>query len=220
MKIEACIFDLDGVIVDTARYHYLAWRRLARELGFDFSANENERLKGVSRMKSLEILLEVGAISPLSKSDMEKAANRKNAWYVDYISMLTPDEILPGVLDFLDELKESNIKIALGSASKNAGLILERLKITHYFDVIIDGNQVTKAKPDPEIFLSGAKALGVNAEECIVFEDAQAGIEAAKRAGMFCVGIGDTDILQSADMVLPGFKGIAWSKMQKVLIHK
>lgn len=214
----ACIFDLDGVIVDTAKYHYLAWRRLAHELGFDFSPSENERLKGVSRMKSLEILLESGGIT-LSKEEMEQAAQRKNAWYVDYISTLTPEEILPGVTQFLDELRDSDIKIGLGSASKNAGLILQRLELSSYFDAVIDGNKVSKAKPDPEIFLLGAEALGADPAQCIVFEDAQAGIEAAKRAGMYSIGIGDPDVLQAADMVLPGFKGISWKKMKKVLVH-
>ncbi len=219
MNFKACIFDLDGVIVDTAKFHYLAWRRLAQEYGFTFSPADNEQLKGVSRIRSLEILLEVGGINHLSEEEKQQAAQRKNAWYVDYISTLSPDEILPGVTDFLEELRSSGIRIALGSASKNAGLILQRLELTAYFDAVIDGNKVSKAKPDPEIFLLGARALEVPAEQCIVFEDALAGIEAAKRAGMYCVGIGDPETLQAADMVLPGFKGISWKKMQKVLVH-
>lgn len=218
MKITACIFDLDGVIVDTARYHYLAWRRLARELGFDFSPVHNERLKGVSRMKSLEILLEVGGIT-LSKDEMEDAAQRKNAWYVDYISTLTPDNILPGVLDFIREIDKNGIKKAIGSASKNAGIILRRLQIENLFDAVIDGNRISKAKPDPEIFLLAAKELGAGPEECIVFEDAQAGIEAAKNGGMYGVGVGDSAILSKADLVIQGFTRLSWDQFLYKLSH-
>ncbi len=214
MKIKAGIFDLDGVIVDTAKFHYLAWRRLARELGFDFSPDNNERLKGVSRQKSLEILLEIGK-KKLSAKEKEEAAQRKNAWYVDYITTLTPDEILPGAREFLIEMREENVKVALGSASKNAGLILQRLQLNELFDAVIDGNKITKAKPDPQIFLKAAEELKVQPSECAVFEDAQAGVEAAKNAGMFCVGVGDPDILIKADIIIPGFRGLSWQKMQK-----
>ena len=214
MKIKAGIFDLDGVIVDTAKYHYLAWRRLAHELGFDFSSEHNERLKGVSRLRSLEILLEVGGMK-LSDNEKKDAAHRKNGWYVDYISTLSPDEILPGAKEFIVEMKQEGLKIALGSASKNAGLILQRLQLNELFDAIIDGNKVTKAKPDPEIFLKAAEDLHVQAIECVVFEDAQAGVEAARNGGMFCIGVGDPDILIKADIIIPGFKGLSWQKMQR-----
>jgi len=206
-EVKACLFDLDGVIVDTAKYHYLAWKRLSQELGFDFTEEDNERLKGVSRMASLEILLSIGQVV-VSEEEKLSMAEKKNKWYVDYISKLKEDEILPGVKEFLTLLRENGIKVALGSASKNSMLILENLKLIPYFDAIIDGNKVSKAKPDPEVFLLGAKELGVNAEECVVFEDAEAGIEAAKRANMKAVGIGSIDVLNKADKVVPGFKGI------------
>lgn len=213
MAFKACIFDLDGVIVDTARYHYLAWKRLAGELGFDFSPEHNERLKGVSRMKSLEILLEIGK-KKLTAREMEAAADRKNTWYVEYISQLTPEEILPGVTRFLRELKENKIKIAIGSASKNTGLILQRLQLEDMFDAVIDGNKVTKAKPDPEIFLAAARELGVKSAEAIVFEDARAGIEAAHNGGIICVGVGDPDILEQADIIINGFEALTWEKVK------
>ncbi|MDR3180397.1 MAG: beta-phosphoglucomutase [Prevotellaceae bacterium] len=200
-----CIFDLDGVLVDTAKYHYLAWKRLAKELGFDFSEQHNERLKGVSRMASLDILLEVGGITGLSEEEKQNLAAKKNAWYVEYINQMTPAEILPGVLDFLQQLKANGVKTALGSASRNAPLILERVGIAHFFDAVIDGNSITKAKPDPEVFLRAAQALGVPPDCCIVFEDAEAGVEAALRAGMKCVGVGNPDILHKATLVIPGF---------------
>ena len=218
MKIKACIFDLDGVIVDTAKYHYLAWRRLARELGFDFSPRQNERLKGVSRMRSLEILLEEGGLT-LSNNEMENAARRKNTWYVDFISTITPDEILPGVPGFLREVRSSGVKSAIGSASKNAGIILDRLQIKELFDVVIDGTQVTKAKPDPEIFLVSAIALHCKPGECLVFEDARAGIEAAKNGGMACVGVGDGNILKQADLIISSFDNLRWNDVLKKLDH-
>ena len=210
---SACLFDLDGVLVDTAKYHYWAWRRLAEELGFYFSEADNERLKGVSRMASLTILLEVGNITTVSDRDKLAMADKKNAWYVDFISKMTPKEVLPGVLDFLQQLKTAGIKIALGSASKNAGMILQRVNITSFFDAVIDGNKLSNAKPDPEVFLSGARELGVYPSECIVFEDAAAGIEAAIRAGMKSVGVGNPSILHRATMVIPDFQNITWNEL-------
>jgi beta-phosphoglucomutase len=213
-KINSCIFDLDGVLVDTARYHYLAWKRLAGDLGFDFSARHNERLKGVSRMASLDILLEVGGIKGLPEEEKQTLATKKNTWYVAYITQMTPDEILPGVLDFLQQLKAAQVKTALGSASKNAPLILERTGLGRFFDAVIDGNVITKAKPDPEVFLLGAQALGVPPHRCIVFEDAEAGVEAARRAGMQCVGVGNPGILRKATVVIPGFEGVTWEELK------
>lgn len=214
-KLQLAIFDLDGVIVDTAKYHYLAWKRLAQELGFEFSKEHNERLKGVSRMRSLEILLEVGG---LQKSEEEKLllAEMKNHWYVEYILQMDSTEILPGVLPFLHDLKKNKIKIALGSASKNAPTILERLNIAPLFDVIVDGNLVSKAKPDPEVFVLGAKLAGVAPAETVVFEDAQAGIEAALNAGMRVVGVGDPLILKGADYVIPGFDGFGFAELERI----
>lgn len=199
-KIKACLFDLDGVVVDTAKYHYLAWKRLANSLGFDFTKEDNERLKGVSRVKSLEILLSIGKLKP-SASEKLKMAEEKNNWYVEYISKLDESEILPGVKSLLIELRENGIKIALGSASKNSMLILNNLNLIPYFDAIVDGNKVLKAKPDPEVFLLGAKELNVQPSECVVFEDAKAGIEAAKAANMKAIGIGQKDVLSKADKV-------------------
>lgn len=208
--IQACIFDLDGVVVDTAKYHYLAWKRLAAELGFEFHEHHNERLKGVSRMTSLEILLEVGGLNnTFSAEKKEEMATKKNEWYLEFIRKMTPDEILPGAKEFIEDLRLNGIKIALGSASKNAPLILERIGMTKHFDVIVDGNRVSKAKPDPEIFLLGAKDVGVSPSKCIVFEDAEAGIEAAINAGMRCVGIGSSEILSKANIVVPNLLGFS-----------
>ncbi len=205
--IKACIFDLDGVIVDTAKYHYLAWKELATGMSFDFTEQDNERLKGVSRMRSLDILLEIGK-KDLDDDTKLKYADNKNTRYLEYILKMKPNEILPGVIDFLTELKSKNIKIALGSASKNAMTILNQLKLKDYFEVVIDGTKVSKAKPDPEVFLKGAEALGLRAEECIVFEDAEAGIEAAINGGFKCVGIGSIENLAQANYVLQGFEGV------------
>ena len=207
MDIKALIFDLDGVVVDTAKYHYLAWKELAEELGFFFSEKDNERLKGVSRVRSLEILLEVGNIE-LDEKTKTELATKKNAEYLEYIMKMTPDEILPGVINILNAARDRGLKIAIGSASKNAITILERLNLLEYFDTIVDGNKVSKAKPDPEVFLNAAKEMGVKPEECIVFEDAEAGIEAAINGGMQVVGIGDEKNLNKARIVVPGFKDV------------
>ncbi len=203
-KIKACIFDLDGVVVDTAKYHYIAWEKLADELGFKFTEKDNERLKGVSRMTSLDILLQIGG----KNFDMDtkiKLAEKKNNLYLEYIKKMDESEILPGVKEFILLLRSSNIKIALGSVSKNAMTILSYINLTSYFDVIIDGTKVTNAKPDPEVFLKAASDLNISPNECLVFEDAIAGIEAAINAGMHSVGIGLPEILNKADKVLPGF---------------
>lgn len=210
--IRACIFDLDGVIVDTAKYHYLAWNRLAKELGFDFTTEHNERLKGVSRMDSLKILLEVGGLV-FSDTEQQEMADKKNQWYKEYIDKMTPEEVLPGAIDFLNELKSLGIKRALGSASKNAKSILEKTNLSSYFEAIIDGNKTQKAKPDPEVFLLGAQALGVLPAECVVFEDAEAGVEAALNAGMRCVGIGEPKILRKAHWVVPGLHQVNFNKL-------
>lgn len=207
MKIKACIFDLDGVIVNTAKYHYLAWKRLARELNFDFTEKDNERLKGVSRMASLDILLSIGGLS-FSEDEKLKLAEKKNKWYVEYISKLTDKDILPGAFEFITLLKSNGIKIALGSASKNSMLILKNLNLVPYFDSIVDGTKVAKAKPDPEVFLLAAKELNIDSKNCVVFEDAAAGVEAAKRGNMYAIGVGSPDILKAADKVISGFSGL------------
>ncbi len=212
--IKGCIFDLDGVIVDTAKYHYLAWKRLAKELGFFFSEKDNERLKGVSRMASLEILLEVGGLTFDEKTKLE-LATKKNQWYVEYITVMREDEILPGVSRFIKTIKEAGLKVALGSASKNAMTILNGLKLTEYFDAIVDGNRVSKAKPDPEVFLLAAQELQVPPENCVVFEDAKSGIEAARRAGMKCIGVGNNPELSDADIIIPGFENVDINILEK-----
>jgi beta-phosphoglucomutase len=202
-NFKGALFDLDGVIVDTAKFHFLAWNRLAGELGFTFTEHHNERLKGVSRVHSLEILLEIGRIS-LSEEKKLLLAELKNKWYVEYISQMKQNEILSGAREYLTQLRSAGIRIALGSASKNAPMILGNLKITELFDVVVDGNITSKAKPDPEVFLLGAAKLGLLPEECIVFEDAAAGVEAGKNAGMRVVGIGNVEILKRADFVIKG----------------
>jgi beta-phosphoglucomutase len=214
--IKACIFDLDGVIVDTAKYHFIAWRNIAKDLGFEFTEVHNERLKGVSRMRSLEILLEVGGII-LDDKTKEALAKRKNDEYLEYITKMTPDEILPGAAVFLNELRRNGIRTALGSASKNSMIILNRLNISSMFDVIIDGNKVSKAKPDPEVFLRGAEELQIPPVNCVVFEDAEAGVEAAIAAKMKCVGVGDPLILSKANAVIPGFVNMDFSKLNSLL---
>ncbi|MBL7973151.1 MAG: beta-phosphoglucomutase, partial [Prolixibacteraceae bacterium] len=199
---------------DTAKYHFIAWKALAEELGFEFTLEDNERLKGVSRMRSLEILLEIGGLQ-FPEQEKMAMAERKNALYVSYIEKMTPDETLPGVREFLQELRASGIKIALGSASKNAPMILERIRLSGMFDAVVDGNSITEAKPDPEVFLKGAGLLGVRPENCVVFEDAVAGVEAARNANMFIVGIGEPEILGMADLVIPGFGGFTFGKLKK-----
>ena len=214
--IEACLFDLDGVVVDTAKYHFIAWKALAEELGFEFTPEDNERLKGVSRMQSLEILLEIGGMQ-FSEPEKLAMAEKKNTLYVSYIEQMTPEETLPGVEKFLQELRKAGIKIALGSASKNAPMILDRIQLAHLFDEVVDGNSISEAKPNPEVFLKGAEKLGVLPEYCVVFEDAIAGIEAARNAGMYCVGIGEPETLGMADLVIPGFIGFTLEILKREL---
>ena len=200
-EIKACIFDLDGVIVDTAGYHYQAWKRLANQLDFDFTLEDNEKLKGISRKESLELILKWGMVSKTSV-EKEELAQLKNTWYVEMISGMTPADVLPGALQFLKDVKASGYKTALGSASKNAGIILNKVELTNYFDAIVDGNVVTASKPDPQVFLNGAKMLGVDPPACVVFEDAIAGVEAAKNGGMKVVGIGSIETLAGADLII------------------
>lgn len=213
---KGLLFDLDGVIVDTAKYHYLAWKEIASELGIDFTEQDNERLKGVSRMHSFEIVLEVGG-KTMSQEEKEQYCEKKNEVYLTYIRKLEESEILPGVREFLEDVKRKGYKIALGSASKNSRLILDRLHLTEIFDEIIDGTKTSKAKPDPEVFVLGAKALGFACEECIVFEDAAAGIEAAHAGGMQTVGIGSKERLPEADFNIPGFADIQIEEIEEAL---
>lgn len=212
MDIDACIFDLDGVIVDTAKFHYTAWQQLASSLGIEFSKEENENLKGVGRMESLDYILHLGKVEK-SGSEKLKLATLKNEHYLSLISEMNESEILDGVLSFLQELKDSTIKIALGSSSKNARPILNKLNIDTYFDVIIDGTNTTKSKPDPQVFLLAAKKLETNPSNIIVFEDASKGIEAAKNGGFKAIGVGDQNQLNSADYVIPDFSAFGLSEL-------
>ena len=205
MLTAACIFDLDGVIVDTARYHFLAWKKLTDQLGVHFTEEDNERLKGVSRMASLEIILEIGNIKTDDSTKLEYAT-LKNKWYTDFISKMTPDEILPGSLDFIKELRKANIRVAIGSASKNTPLILKRVGVFELFDAVADGNIVSKAKPDPDVFIKAAEMVNVKPGKCVVFEDAVAGVQAALNAGMMCIGVGSPKILTKAHYVVSGLK--------------
>jgi beta-phosphoglucomutase len=211
-QLKCCIFDLDGVICDTAKYHYLAWKSLAEDLNIPFTEQDNERLKGVSRMESLGILLSLGS---KKYSDDEKRcfAERKNNRYIEYICKMTRNEILPGVENLLLALHKNYIKVALGSVSKNASAIIDSLQIESFFDVIIDGNKVTHAKPDPEVFLLAAKTLDIAPENCVVFEDAITGVQAAHRAGMKCIGIGNRNILAEADLVVADLTNITLHKI-------
>ncbi len=205
--IKACIFDLDGVIVDTAKYHFIAWRRLANYLGFDFTEEENEKLKGVSRMDSLSLILKWGGIEK-TQAEKEELADLKNGWYREYILRMDSSEILEGVLPFLDNLEEEGIRMAVGSSSKNAGTILDQIGLTHRFEAIIDGNKITRSKPDPQVFELGAEAMQLQPNECIVFEDAEAGVDAALAGGFLAVGVGQEENLGHAHFVTPNFVGL------------
>ncbi len=209
-EIKVCIFDLDGVIVETNHFHYLAWRRLADDLGISFTEKDNEQLKGVSRKGSLERILKMGD-KTLPESEFKDMMSRKNAWYLDYLKDMNPSDALPGVIPFIESLRSKGIKISLASSSKNARRIIDTLQINHLFDAIKDGTDVTKAKPDPEIFLAAAQALKTAPENCVVFEDAIAGIKAAINAGMRTVGVGEKSILTEADFVIPSFEQFNYS---------
>jgi beta-phosphoglucomutase len=199
--IKAAIFDLDGVIVDTAHYHYLAWKQLANELGINLTLEDNERLKGVSRMRSLDIILEIGSVQ-LDPRQKEILADKKNSWFIDYIEQMQPSEVFPGVTDLIKELRRKGIKVGLASSSKNAPRVLDLLQIRPLFDVIVDGTMIIHSKPDPEIFLLASQKLALDPAECVVFEDAEAGVEAAVRAGMKCIGVGDVAHLKMANRVI------------------
>ncbi|MBE3084674.1 MAG: beta-phosphoglucomutase [Bacteroidetes bacterium] len=215
MRTSACIFDLDGVIVDTAKYHFLAWKKLADQIGIIFTENDNERLKGVSRMDSLEIILEIGD-RKLNNKLKHDYATLKNNWYVNYISRMTPDDILPGCLEFINELKNAGILVAIGSASKNTPMILERVGIKELFNAVADGNIVSNAKPDPEVFIKAAKMVGIEPGNCVVFEDAVAGVQAALNAGMMCIGIGSSRILSEAHYVVSGLNEMNLEKLKTI----
>ena len=216
MPIKAFIFDLDGVIVDTAVFHYQAWKRMANEkLGFDIDEEFNETLKGVSRVESLERILALGH-KTISEKEKEDFATQKNDWYLELVGGMTTRDILPGIVSLLEQCKQADIKIGLGSVSKNARMILEKVGIINYFDVIIDGTKISRGKPDPEVFIKGAEELGVEPWECVVFEDAPAGVEAAIRAGIKTVGIGTNAALPNATVVYKNVEGVS---LNNILQH-
>ncbi len=213
---KGVIFDLDGVIVDTAKFHYEAWRQLANDLGFDISEAQNEQLKGVSRVRSLEKILDWGNVT-LTQDQFMEQMGIKNDNYLSYISTMTAKDILPGVKKVIDFLIEKEVPIALGSASKNARSILEKTGLYQSFYAVVDGNDVSKAKPDPEVFLIAASKMGVSPENCIVFEDSQAGIEAANNAGMISIGIGDKEVLKEGDFIFEDFTQIEIDFIKAIL---
>jgi beta-phosphoglucomutase len=197
----AVIFDLDGVLVDTAKYHYLAWKRLARELGGDLSEAQNEALKGVSRMDSLDIILRLNNLT-LTTEERERMASRKNEWFVEFIAQMSPDELFDGAIALLETLRANGIKRALASSSKNARQVMGLLGIADLFDAVVDGTMIEHSKPHPEIFLKAASLLNVAPAACLVVEDAEAGVEAAVRAGMPCIGLGSPESLRKANKVI------------------
>ena len=202
--MKGYIFDLDGVLVDTAKYHYIAWKTIAKEFNFELTPQHNEQLKGIGREVSLHQILQ-WAGKTLSETDFTDTALRKNKLYLEQISSIDSSELLPGVLNFLQLLKAHHKKIALGSASRNARLVLERTGILPLFDAIVDGTMVSKAKPNPEVFLKAAELLQLPPAQCCVFEDAPAGVQAAKAAGMRVIGVGEEQVLCAADEVIPNF---------------
>jgi len=207
-QIKGCIFNLDGVIVDTGKYHYQAWRRLANQLGFDFTKEQNETLKGLSRMASLEKILEWGGIY-MPEAEKMHWADVKNNWYVSLISNMKPGEVLPGVLFFLRQAREMGMKIALSSASQNARSVLRSTNIESFFDAIMDGNMVKKPKPDPQCYLMAAQALDLTPADCLVFEDAPLGITAALFGGFTVIGVGKPEHLINTHLTIPGFENLS-----------
>lgn len=205
--IEGIIFDLDGVIVDTAKYHFQAWKRMAAELGVNFTEVENEQLKGVSRRGSIDKILNWGGIS-LSEEEIEKWMRIKNEWYLEYVAGMQPSEILPGADRIIAEAKALGLKVSLGSASKNSRFILEKVNLIDQFDAIVDGTVVSASKPDPEVFLTGAKQLGLEPSKCLVFEDAVAGVQAANNGNMKVIGVGDSTILAEATLTFPNLENV------------
>ncbi len=211
--MRACIFDLDGVLVDTAKYHFIAWRNLASKLGVEFSEHDNEQLKGLSTDASLDYILNKGNIVA-TDVQREQWNEEKNNEYLALVLQMNENETLPNAKELLKELKNNNVKIALGSASKNAELILDRVNIKHYFDAIIDGTKTSRSKPDPEVFLLGAKALNCEPHECIVFEDALNGVKAAKSGGFYAIGIGEPEVLFEADKVYASLASVNFKMLE------
>lgn len=216
MSKKGFIFDLDGVIVDTAKYHFLAWKALAKSIEIDFSIEQNEQLKGVSRVRSLEKILAWGH-KTISDEQFTALMQKKNEEYLSYIAQMGESEVLPDVPRIINSIIESKQGIALGSASKNARQILKKVSLLNVFEAIVDGNDVTKAKPDPEVFLKGAEALGIKPEHCIVFEDSVAGVQAANIANMISIGIGDKEVLHEADYIFKDFTELSQEFLETLI---
>jgi len=215
-RFRACLFDLDGVMVDTARFHFQAWQELAESLGIPFSEADNEHLKGVSRVDSLEFILRLGHME-LDSVTKQRLMDAKNARYLDLVAAMSPADVLPGVEAFLADAAAEGVLLGVGSSSKNAESILQRVGLLPHFATVIDGNRITLSKPDPQVFLFGAAALGIAPAECVVFEDAPAGIEAALAGGFTAVGIGSPEHLGKASKVIPGFSGWTWAALCETL---
>jgi beta-phosphoglucomutase len=210
--LKACIFDLDGVLVDTAKYHFVAWQRLANQLGVEFTETDNEQLKGLSRDASISYILKKGNIV-LAEQDKQHYMAMKNEWYLALVNTMDESEALPNAKELLINLKANNIAIALGSASKNARLILEQTALLPFFDSIVDGTRTTKSKPDPEVFLTAANDLSIHPKEAIVFEDAISGIQAANAGGFLSLGIGEPTVLTEAVWVYPNLTSLNFEQL-------
>ena len=213
-KIDAVIFDLDGIITDTAHFHFLAWKQLAEEIGISIDEEFNERLKGISRMDSLELILQEGNRQhDFTSIEKEEMAERKNANYVNYLDELTPEHVLPGIMDLIKSIKTDGIPIGLASVSKNAETVLRALNLVEAFDYCADASKISKSKPDPEIFLTACKGLNAVPERSIGIEDAVAGVESIKASGMFAVGVGKQ--LSKADYQLMSTDQLQWEKIKE-----
>lgn len=206
LQMKAFIFDLDGVIVFTDKFHYKAWKQMADGMGIYFDEKINNRLRGVSRAESLEIILERYEGEPLTAEKKQQLMDEKNAVYRSLLATMTPDDVSDSVRGALKKLRDAGYRLAVGSSSKNARFILERVDLTDAFDAISDGNNITHSKPDPEVFLKAAEYLGEKPEDCVVVEDAYAGIDAAKAGGMTAVGIGDAASYEKADYRIQKFE--------------
>jgi beta-phosphoglucomutase len=217
MSIKGIIFDLDGVIVFTDRFHYKAWKQVAEKIGAPFDETLNNRLRGVSRMESLEIILNNAGIE-IPHDEKEKIASEKNEIYRIFLGELTPESIEPGTRDVLKELRRRGLKLAIGSSSKNASTILANTELTDYFDAVSDGNNISRSKPDPEVFIKAAVYINLPPEECIVVEDAYAGIDAAKAGGFYAVGIGDAAGYEKSDVSITALQELLELKKHSVIL--
>lgn len=214
LPIKGAIFDLDGVLTDTSELHYQAWDKLAKEENIPFTREDNESLRGISRRKSLELILKGKKIS---EREIEEMMDRKNQYYIKSISLLTDKNLLPGVRDFLKDLRSNGIKTAVGSSSKNAFTVIEKLGINDLFDAIVDGSSVTHPKPEPDLFLLAAKLINVPPSQCAVFEDATAGIDAAIVGGMWAIGIGPESRFENAHIVFQNLRDLSEKKISQLL---